>query len=243
MHEHIINHPRNLSIKFDKDKHKYWYADNPLEFNKEFKGVTSLIGDYKNPFERDRMSKYVAMRDGITQQEVLDMWNETRDTAIEYGNLIHDSIELMDETGELNPECETELANYAKECSLYNLESVISEWVVYDEDIERASAIDKLFYRKDDKKYVIADFKTPEKGIQYSGYKDQRMLYPLRNLPDSSYWHYSLQLSVYRRWLKEKYYVDVAEDSYLIYIRDNVCEFILAANLDDEIHALYKTLL
>lgn len=242
MHDHITNHPRNLSIKFDKDKHKYWYADNPLEFNKEFKGVTSLIGDYKNPFERDRISKFVAMREGVSQEEVLDQWDETRDNAIEYGNLIHDSIEIMDETGEINEKCETELANYAKECRLYGLESVASEWVVYDEDIERASAVDKLFYRADDGKYVLADMKTPEKGIKYEAYKNQKMLYPLRNLPDSSYWHYSLQLTIYRRWLKDKYDIDVADDSYLIYIRDNVCEFILTANLDKEVEALYKTL-
>lgn len=242
MHNHIINHPRNLSIKFDKQLHKYWYADNPLEFNVEFKGVTSLIGEYKNPFERDRISKFVAQREGVSQQEILDQWEQTRDDAIDYGNLVHDSIEEFDNTGEINPACETEITNYSNQALMYGLTPVISEWVVYDEDIRRASAIDKLFYREDDKKYVIGDFKTPEKGIQYEGYKGQRMLYPLRGLHDSSYWHYSLQLSMYRRWLKDKYGVDVADDSYLIYIRDNVCEFILAANLDEEINSLYEML-
>jgi hypothetical protein len=63
-----------------------------------------------------------------------------------------------------------------------------------------------------------------------------RALYPLDHLHDTNYWHYSLQLNVYR-WFLETYYGLKINDMYLIVLHpDNKNYRRLRLNrMDDEV--------
>jgi hypothetical protein len=234
----VLSHPRNEFITFDRVKHEYFYTKNDV--TTQFKGVTSWIGEYKTPFDRQKQSKNTAKRLGISQQEVLDMWSDKNGSAIDYGNAVHDAIEEFYTHGVVSDEFKTEVLNSKKLLDLYGLEVIVCEFVVYDESVKRASPIDLLCWRESTQEYVIVDTKTPEKGIQFEGYKNQKMLYPLRHLDDCTYNHYSLQTGVYRAWLKEHYGLPVANDSYLLYLRGTQAEMIPTVEMDEEITNLYQ---
>ena len=69
---------------------------------------------------------------------------------------------------------------------------------------------------------------------------------PQRRLPDmtiDAFWHYSLQLNVYRRILKEKYDIDVTELALVVLHPDNYNETYEVINvplLDDDLDALWN---
>jgi hypothetical protein len=87
--------------------------------------------------------------------------------------------------------------------------------------------------------------KTYEKGVEWEGYKDQRMQYPLYTVPDANYWHTSLQTGWYIKTLFEKYGVPVKKTGYILYLRDTqdnlVCQLIETDDASIEmVNDLYK---
>jgi ATP-dependent exoDNAse (exonuclease V) beta subunit len=102
--------------------------------------------------------------------------------------------------------------NFWKECG-DDLVPYRSEWEVYSEPHKLAGSIDMIYYRKSDGKYVIYDWKR-SKGIKTensfeNGYS------PLAHLPNCNYWHYTLQLNVYK-WFLETYYGLEIGDLYIV---------------------------
>jgi hypothetical protein len=210
----ILSHPRNKDISYYPLSHTYWY-----QMEKKFDGITGWIKSYCQPFDKDNIAFAVAKRDGKTKQEVLAEWDETRDLAAAYGNYVHDTIEAWVNNEKLNKDQKRYVAAVKKLLKKEGLTVVASEFVVYDEDIERASPIDLLCVNKSGN-LVVVDMKTFEKGVQWEGYKDQRMLYPLYSVPDSNYYHTSIQTGWYIRTLNEKYGVEVEPVGYILYLRD-----------------------
>jgi hypothetical protein len=235
--EKLLSNPRNQFIEFDRVKHEYYYTKGKRQ---QFHGVTSWIGQYKNPFDRMGKSANTARKLGISQQEVLEMWDDNNKGAIDYGNSVHDAVEEYFTHGLVNETYETEIDNADRILELYGIEVIACEFVVYDETVKRASPIDIVGYRASSNEIVVVDTKTPEKGIKYEGYNGQKMLYPFRYLDDCSYNHYSMQTTVYRKWLKELYNLPVAEDAYLLYLRGDAVEMIPTVDMTEEIQELYN---
>jgi hypothetical protein len=94
-----------------------------------------------------------------------------------------------------------------------DLEPYRTEWEVWSAEHKLAGSIDMIFRRKSDGKFLIYDWKR-SKEIKAEN-KFQTGLYPLSHLPDCNYWHYSLQLNVYR-WMLENLYGLVIADMYLL---------------------------
>jgi len=99
-----------------------------------------------------------------------------------------------------------------------------SEWVIWDETYKIAGTIDALMYNPATGGYLIYDWKRVSKGLEVDldatryGYKPgedewlndvprwtKRMLAPVEVLYDTKYWHYSLQLNLYRSILERCY--------------------------------------
>jgi ATP-dependent exoDNAse (exonuclease V) beta subunit len=229
----ILAHPRLADIAFDKDAHIYTYKNGT-----KFKGVTGWIGEYKKPFERDKMSKAVAYRTGRTQEEVLDEWDTNLAASQVYGNGVHDAIEQLILTGAYDDTYGQELDNFLLTMTQYDLTPVACELTVYNEDINRASNIDLLCTRGDE--IVVVDFKTPEKGIKFEAYKNQKMLYPINILDDCSFIHYSLQLDIYAYWLEQKYGMNVASDKWILYLRADQAEMYISADVREQTLKLHE---
>ena len=88
------------------------------------------------------------------------------------------------------------------------LEPYRTEWMVYDKDLKLAGSIDMVFKNKDGT-LSIYDWKRT-KGLSKTN-RWQSAKKPVEHLPDTNFWHYALQLNVYKRILEEKYRKTVKE--------------------------------
>lgn len=232
----MLNHELRRNIKYLPEPHEYWYYPSG-DFRKtseaeQWQGITSIIGRYKNPFDRDGISKGVAYRDGRTQEDVLAEWEEKRTTAVDYGNGVHDALENLIEDGEFDENYSTELNNVISLLDEFNLTPVCAEYVIYDEELKRASPID-LVCINDNDEIVSIDYKTPAKGIEFEGFKNQTMLAPMDKYQDSNYYHYSLQCNIYQDF-GYRWDINVSEEAYILYVRDDQADLIPTINLQKE---------
>jgi len=114
-----------------------------------------------------------------------------------------------------------------------------TEWLVFHEKFKVAGSIDMLYMKKDGT-YAIYDWKR-SKEIKMEN-KYQSGLGPVMHLPDTNYWHYSLQLNVYRMILKEKYDMDVNELALVILHPNNPTFQVIKVNImEEEINAMFAT--
>lgn len=234
----ILNHPRNKNVRFYEDEHKYEvYNESTGEWD-VWPGITSWIKEFQEPFDKEGISKFVARRDGRTQQEVLDEWAEKGRVAIEYGNRVHKIAEDLINDGVVLEDDEDydALEEAIKDI---DFDPIVSEWVIWDDRIGRCSAVDFLSWDREREMYVIKDFKT-NKEINFEPYKGKRLHFPIQDLPDSKYWVYALQLNIYRKILVEKYDLPVARDMYILHIREGEYEWIPILDLGHLVDKMYE---
>ncbi|MFP8488760.1 hypothetical protein ACKGJO_06620 [Gracilimonas sp. Q87] len=235
--EAILNHERNKNVLFYEDEHKYEFIteDGTKE---QWYGITSWIKEFHEKFDRDGISKFVASRDRRTQEEVLAEWDKKRDDAIEYGNHVHKLAEDYINDG-LIIDDEEDLACIIEAEGKLGYRSVLSEWVIYDERLKRCSAIDWLAFNPENDKFVIMDFKT-NKEIKYEGYNGKMMHYPCEMLPDSNYYHYCLQLSIYKKIVREQYDLPVQDEMFILYIRQGEYELLPVFDMGHIVDLMYE---
>ena len=114
-----------------------------------------------------------------------------------------------------------------------------TEWLVFNERIKIAGSIDMLYMKKDGT-YAIYDWKRSKEIKMENRY--QAGLGPVMHLPDTNYWHYSLQLNVYRMILKEKYNMDVNELALVILHPNNPTFQVIKVNImEDEIQGMFES--
>ena len=195
---------------FDKD---FWSA---------YKALEQLIPDYAWAVEKrsllnsHKFDKEILGTYGIseldfnkTQQGILDEWDKTNRESCERGTKIHAAIEKsMYDMG-----ANVSLKKFGvggkfvcdKGRTLLDLENgVYPEYLISntseDNLLRLAGQIDLLV--KEGNNIIIMDWKTNKEIKTKSGFDTKtkstaKMLYPLGNLDDCNYYHYTLQLSTY----------------------------------------------
>jgi hypothetical protein len=83
-------------IVFDEKSHTYTNSSS----NEKYISVTTLLGKYKSPFDKDKHSLRVAEREGVTQEMVLEMWAKENKKATDRGTKIHKLMENYVSFGE-----------------------------------------------------------------------------------------------------------------------------------------------
>jgi hypothetical protein len=96
-----------------------------------------------------------------------------------------------------------------------------------------------IFRRKSDGKFVIYDWKRSKEIKAENQFGNG--LAPLEHLPDCNYWHYTMQLNVYK-WMLEKYYGLEVADLYLVILHpDNPSYRRMRLNiLEDEVEDMIE---
>ena len=167
------------------------------------------------------------------QQAILDAWDEENRKSCERGTKIHSDLE----NSLYGKRRDIDLAKYQiggkfeciKDYNELDLEyGVYPEYLIHrvseDGKLRIAGQIDLLV--KKGNKIIIADYKT-NKEIKTKSFYDknkktsEKMKYPLNNLDDVNYWHYTLQLSTYA-WMIQKLNPDFEiEDLVMIHFDHN----------------------
>jgi len=239
----MMKYSNDKRVSFDSKTHSYFLGEKRLE------SVTTLLSRYKNKFDSDYWSKVIAKREKKTQEEILLQWKEKANKSCNIGTAIHKIFEdytlgnyylLHNEISidffDIQPEYFTEFhakaiiaTNFIKD--FFVTKRIIplhSEYICYNNSI--AGQIDMIC--TDSKgNYYILDFKTNEK-IDFESYKNTKMLGVLNFIDDSSYWHYCLQLSIYKELCKE---FDIRK-LFLVHITKEKYHFIECENILEKIN-------
>ena len=177
---------------------------------------------------------------GMTDQEIIDTWDKSGKEASGAGTNMHLAIEqhLNGALNRIDP-----VVKETKEWEYYmnfwrdvnqDLEPYRTEWEVWDEEHKLTGSIDMVFKRKSDGAFVIYDWKR-SKEIKMEN-KWGSGLGPMNHLPDSNYWHYTLQLNVYRWFLQKHYGLKIVDLCIVIFHPNNTNYQKFKLNiLDDEI--------
>jgi ATP-dependent exoDNAse (exonuclease V) beta subunit len=79
-----------------------------------------------------------------------------------------------------------------------------TEWMIYDEDVKLAGSID-MVYENPDGTLAIYDWKRAKEITKDNNWNKYALNPIIGQMPDTNYWHYSLQLNTYRHILETKY--------------------------------------
>ena len=242
-------HPRDERIEFDEPTHRYT-IDGTSE---RWTSCTGFIHDFFPHFDPKaavaaikRGKNYATSKYyGKSDQEILDGWSNSGKEASGLGTAMHLAIEQFMNGAESLIEPSVKLTKEWKFFEIFwadcggDLVPYRMEWEVFSPEHRLAGSIDAIFYRPSDGKYVIYDWKR-SKQIK-SDNEHEKGYYPLDHLPNCNYWHYSLQLNIYKWFLETFYGLEVA-DLYLIILHpDNKNYRRLRLNfLPDEVQAMLQ---
>jgi hypothetical protein len=242
-------HPRDKFITFYEPTHTYTIkgsSDRIISgtgFLHQFFGHFDAKAILKKMFSKPE--KLAEKYRGKTPEQIEAEWSENGRQASEMGTAVHLAIEqflngsdhLIPKTILLSPEWRY-FMNFWNDHG-HDLEPYRTEWEVWSEEHLLCGSIDMVFRRKSDGKFLIYDWKRTRE-IKTSN-KYQKGLAPLDHLEDCNYWHYTLQLNVYRWILENLYGLEVA-DLYLIIVHpDNKNYIRMRLNrLDDEVEDMLE---
>lgn len=185
------------AVQFDPIKHIYLKDGNILQ------GVTGLISKFKNQFDKDVQAEKYAAKNELDKDEVLEEWDMKGKVSRNQGTVIHKIFEDFINTGQINLQYfytkELYAERFIKDFFLTGrLIPVETEMIIYNDYI--ASQID-FIAKTPAGDHFIFDPKT-NKDIEKNGY-GKFMLAPFNHLPDASFYHYSIQTSIYKKLCKE----------------------------------------
>ena len=247
-------HPRDARISFEEETHTY-----TIDGSREgWTSCTGFIHTYFAPFDPDAViAKMMASRKwpdskyfGMTAEAIKKQWSDSGAEASGAGTRMHLDIEhynnaepvgnLAGDEYEPNPSSEWNyfLAYERNHRLKRGFVPYRTEWLVFKEDIKLAGSID-MVYMKPDGTLAIYDWKRAKEMKYENSY--QSGLSPLEHLPDTNYWHYSLQLNIYRRILEELYGVTVSELALVVLHPNNPSYQVIMLNrMDDEVTSMFE---
>jgi len=204
----ILNkHERDNHIIFDEPTHTY-----TIDGLSDYMSVTTWIHTHFKEFNADLViknmmsSKYWERNKyyGKTAEEIKNEWEENRNQAALAGTKMHYDIECYYNDISVNNNS-TEY-KYFQDFIKANpkLKPYRTEWTVWDSELKLAGSID-MVYENEDGTLMIYDWKRSKGIIKHKQYEEYSITSCISHLPDTNYWHYTLQLNTYKALLERNY--------------------------------------
>jgi ATP-dependent exoDNAse (exonuclease V) beta subunit len=201
-------HPRDHEITFDPEPHIY-----TIRGEQGYTSVTTWVHQHFDHFNADKiinsMMKGKKMQDptykyyGMTREEIKASWDTNGSSASGFGTKMHADIE--DYYNGLPVNNDSIEFNYFQKFvkDFPELIPYRTEWMVFWEEMKISGSIDMIFELPDGS-ILIYDWKRC-KEIAYENYDKYMKTSCINHLPDANFWHYSLQLNMYKTILETKY--------------------------------------
>lgn len=226
-------HPRDAYISFEEETHYYTISIPGRETQNgyEYTSVTQWIHRLFQPFNADKIidkmmsakswpkSKYF----GMTKKEIKAKWEENRDDAATKGTAMHYDIECFYNKNSVHNESDE--YRYFNDFEKTRMESHVTtipyrtEWMIFDEDLLLAGSVD-MIYEEDSGVLKIFDWKR-SREIKKTNQWQSALPAEISHIPDSNYWHYALQLNMYKTILERKYDKQINELALICLHPDN----------------------
>ena len=220
MLKQLNSHARDNNITFEEEGHKY-----TINGETNYTSVTTWLKKFFYPFNDELIitnmmkspkwpdSKYF----GMTKDEIKKQWRDNGNEAAKMGTAMHKMFE--DHYNGLYVDGSNAGVEYEYFTNFINdhptLKPFRSEWTVYDEDLRLSGSIDMLFINEDGT-LSIYDWKrckSMDKTVSFNKYAKP----PIRHIPDTNFWHYSIQLNAYKMIIERKYGYKI-KDMFLVCI-------------------------
>lgn len=240
--EKINAHTRDANIVFDEGPHTYTLKGSPITFT----SVTTLIHHQFEQFNAEKILDRIFSKNplpekykGKTRESLKAEWEDNRDKAATAGTEMHQNIEDYFNGKSIDNDS-VEWQYFLKfHTDNVHLKPYRTEWVVYDEDISLAGSID-MVAQNPDGTLTIYDWKRSREITKTNGFNKFSINPAIEHLPDSNFWHYSLQLNTYKAILERKYDKTVKE-LFLVCLHPNQKSYqvLKCPNLQDEVRKLF----
>ncbi len=201
---------RDDALCFEPESHTYSVGGVPYD------SVTTVVEGCFEQFDADYWAERKATP-GHTKEMILAEWAAKGEAARNLGTELHDRIERY-YLGEAVPTEWMQDASFQRfaafACDI-RLCPHRSEWRIFHEESRMAGTLDFLA-RRADGRYEIWDWKRSSKVVYDNGTPIEHSTYgkcafePLGHIPDTTFYHYALQVSIYRYILEHKYGLQIA---------------------------------
>jgi ATP-dependent exoDNAse (exonuclease V) beta subunit len=202
-------HEKDQYISFQEEGHKY-----TIHGEGGYTSITTLIAKLFEHFDANKIvdkmmtgknilnpsNKYY----GMSKQNILDLWDANGKEASEKGTQMHYLIEQY--YNNINADDGSIEYEYFKKYLLDfpDLKPYRTEWTVFYSKYKLCGSID-MIYENPDGTLQISDWKRV-KSIEYEAFNDKRGIIPcLAHMQDTNFWHYCLQLNLYKTILEKQY--------------------------------------
>lgn len=225
------NNPDNLEV----DDRKYTSVTTlihslfpPFETDKIIEKMISS--------SRWKQNKYYALTEGAgmtredTINEIKRLWEVNRDEAAKAGTAMHYEIECFYNSLSLFEKNRTKNIEEEERCALprqcefqyflrFNdfftehfpqMKPYRTEWMVFDEELLLAGSVDMTYRNEETGELWIYDWKRC-RDIKKANPFQSAIVDCISYLPDTNFWHYTLQLNIYKYILETKYGMSVSQ--------------------------------
>ena len=260
-------HNRDSFIEFEEKGHKYTITSDPKS---KYMSVTTWNHSHFPKFDADKIIKSMMSGPnwkeghkywGMTAEQIKIQWFNNGATVSGAGTDMHYNIECFMNCPHLkNGYTQGDILNYYREKMDFkdeslewkyflkfvndypNLKPYRTEWMIYDVTLKLAGSID-MVYENEDGSLSIFDWKRSKSITKTSDYNKFAITPCINHLPDTNFWHYSLQLNTYKAILESKYGKKVTKLALIRLHPDNTeetYELINVPILENEIKELFE---
>jgi len=235
-------HERDNHIIFDEEPHIY-----TIDGDSNYMSVTTWNHSHFEVFDADKVisnmmnslkwpqSKYF----GKTKEEIKAQWEKNGLESSEAGTKLHYDIECFyNNIPVTNNSIEYKyFQNFIKDFP--NLKPYRTEWMIWDKELKFAGSID-MVYENLDGTLLIYDWKRTKDIKKTKSFIKFSHTDCISHLPDTNFWHYSLQLNTYKAIL-EKNYNKIVTAMTLVRLHPNSNNYQLLSvpNLQEEVKNLF----
>jgi ATP-dependent exoDNAse (exonuclease V) beta subunit len=235
------SHPRDQHIKFFEEDHKYIIDFEP---HIQYTSVTTWIHEHFEKFDSDKIITKMMSGSGwkeghkywgMVPTQIKALWDKNKQDVSGAGTDLHFEIECFNNDKRFtfnytNKElAEIYISDFKAKISEKPLEwqyfinfvkdhpdlkPYRTEWTVFNEDIKISGSID-MVYENPDGTLSIYDWKRSKNITRINQFNKFALPPCICHLPDSNFWHYALQLNIYKYILETKY-DKIIKDLYLV---------------------------
>jgi hypothetical protein len=180
-----------FKLEFDAKTHSYL---NP--YTKEtYISATQLLSKFKKPFNVEIISKRVAEKEGVSQDEIKEKWKKINEDSKVYGSKIHSVLEDYNSSKIITDGYADLIDAYKKLRVIADDDTLLVEEKLHNHHYKLAGTADII--RLEDKGgFSVFDLKTNKKFNLFNQYSEY-LLSPVSHLTSCEYTTYALQLSLY----------------------------------------------
>ncbi len=214
------------NLSFAQDNDIEFFAKEHIYVYKKFiqlKAVSDIISMFFRKFDSIGWSRKKALENGISQRCQLEQWDCKGVESREVGTYLHEQIhkylvrEKTDFTYHFQYNGEevhvdkmvdisTEYIYFKKFLNEENIIPFRTEWQIFDPVLRIAGTID--FLSRNDNGFDLYDWKRSDKIDKYATVWNHG-INGLESVPDTRYYHYCLQLNMYKYILENNYNITI----------------------------------